>query len=274
MPQPAAGTTVVGPATPAPNAGATFRQRANRPNVTPMPSPSTGGSASAIQKLQQLLPGISLPGYRAAGSTAPQFSPAGLPLDSHPPSSTITLFAKGAKPTGKSVAATYNQIPHSVDNPTDPYIVAQAQALNNDAGQIFNFVRDQIGFLVYPGSLQGARGTLWTGAGNSLDKSSLLVALLGAAGVQNVMYVQGTLQPSQQQQLILSMFTLPASVAGCPPAGHATGDPGQRPYLAAGPFGTLVGQRQRPRGRSQLRRLAAGDGVRNSVRANGPGALQ
>ena len=58
---------------------------------------------------------------------------------------------------------------------TDPYIIAQAQALGNDTNQIFAFVRDKIGFEVYRGSVRGARGTLWSKAGNSLDKSSVCV---------------------------------------------------------------------------------------------------
>ncbi|MEI2419998.1 transglutaminase family protein, partial [Arthrospira platensis SPKY2] len=35
----------------------------------------------------------------------------------------------------------------------------------------------------YRGSLRGTRGTLWSGGGNSLDQSSLLIAMLRAAGI-------------------------------------------------------------------------------------------
>ncbi len=94
--------------------------------------------------------------------------------------------------------------------------MAQATALGNDQTRIFNFVRDQIGLDIYAGSVRGARGTLWSQAGNSLDKSSLLIALLGAAGI-SATYVQGTLTSTQQQQLILSMFHNSAQVVGCPP---------------------------------------------------------
>lgn len=73
-------------------------------------------------------------------------------------------------------------MPASPEDPADPYIVAQAASLSNDPKQIFAFVRDQIGFEAYTGSVRGARGTLWAMAGNTLDKASLLVALLGAAG--------------------------------------------------------------------------------------------
>jgi len=101
---------------------------------------------------------------------------------------------------------------------TDPYIIAQAQALGNDTNRIFTFVRDQIGYEVYRGSVRGARGTLWSKAGNSLDKSSLLIALLGASGVK-AQYVQGQLDPAQWRGLMLSMFLPRSRVVGCIPAG-------------------------------------------------------
>jgi len=72
--------------------------------------------------------------------------------------------------------------PAGPDDPTDPYIVAQATALGNDPNQIFAFVRDRIAFEAYVGSVRGARGTLWSLAGNTLDKASLLSALLQASG--------------------------------------------------------------------------------------------
>jgi len=98
---------------------------------------------------------------------------------------------------------------------TDPYIIAQASALANDQNKIFAFVRDQISLDVYMGSVRGARGTLWSKAGNSLDKSNLLVALLGAAGI-SATYAQGTLTATQQKTLILSMFPNNIQIVGCP----------------------------------------------------------
>jgi len=55
---------------------------------------------------------------------------------------------------------------------TDPFIVQKAQELGNNAAQIFAFARDEIGYESYKGSLRGARGTLWSKAGNALARRS------------------------------------------------------------------------------------------------------
>ena len=131
---------------------------------------------------------------------------------------------KGSAPPSKQFkpkllpAAPITAIADPADG-TDPYIVAQAQTLGNSATQIFAFVRDQVGFDVYAGSLRGARGTLWTNAGNSLDRASLLIALLKAAGF-NAQYVQGTLNAGQAKQILQRIFANPPlGVLGCIPAG-------------------------------------------------------
>lgn len=60
-------------------------------------------------------------------------------------------------------------------------------ALGQTGGEpaaIFAFVR---GFdYGYRGSLRGTRWTLWSQAGNSLDQSSLLIAMLRVAGIPGV----------------------------------------------------------------------------------------
>ena len=107
---------------------------------------------------------------------------------------------------------------------TDTYIVSQAQILSNNPEEIFEFVRDQVEYESYNGSLRGARGTLWSMAGNSMDQSSLLVALLRSNGIP-ARYAHGTLPNSEAKELIASMFVFPDNVIGSVPEGAETADP-------------------------------------------------
>jgi uncharacterized membrane protein len=109
-------------------------------------------------------------------------------------------------------------------NTTDPFIQEQAAKLNYDPQAIFNFLHDDIGYQSYVGSLRGARGTLWSGAGNSVDVASLGVALMRASGVP-AQYEQGALPFNLIQPLILSMFPPSYQKAGHVPSGTSTGDP-------------------------------------------------
>ncbi|HEV3340534.1 MAG TPA: transglutaminase domain-containing protein, partial [Pirellulales bacterium] len=115
-------------------------------------------------------------------------------------------------------------------NTTDPYVQEKAAELNYDPTQIYNFLHTQIGYNSYVGSLRGARGTLWSNAGNSLDDASLGVALMRASGIP-ARYQQGTLSQSQAQQLILSMFPASYQTVGYIPAGTQTSDPADDPQL-------------------------------------------
>ncbi|HVC97547.1 MAG TPA: transglutaminase domain-containing protein, partial [Pirellulales bacterium] len=109
-------------------------------------------------------------------------------------------------------------------NTTDPYVQEKAAELNYDPTQIFNFLQTQIGYNSYLGSVRGARGTLWSSAGNALDDASLGVALMRASGIP-AQYVSGTLSKADAQQLILSMFPASYQTAGVIPAGTPTADP-------------------------------------------------
>ena len=116
-------------------------------------------------------------------------------------------------------------------NTTDPFIQEEAAKLNYDPQQIFNFLHTEIGYNSYLGSLRGARGTLWSSAGNALDVASLGVALMRASGIP-AQYVSGTLSQSQAQQLILSMFPASVSDGRLHPGRHADRRPGERPATA------------------------------------------
>jgi transglutaminase-like putative cysteine protease len=117
-------------------------------------------------------------------------------------------------------------------NTSDPYVQEEAANLGYDPQQIFNFLHTQIGYDSYFGSLRGARGTLWSSAGNALDVASLGVALMRASGIP-AQYVQGTLPKATAQQLILSMFPAPTLAVGCLAPGVQVADPADDPQLLA-----------------------------------------
>ena len=98
-------------------------------------------------------------------------------------------------------------------NTTDPFVQREAAELDYDPQRIIDFLSDDIAYESYVGSLRGARGTLWSAAGNALDEASLGVALLRASGVP-ARYAQGTLPDAAARQLILSMFASPSGAIG------------------------------------------------------------
>jgi len=117
-------------------------------------------------------------------------------------------------------------------NSIDPYVLAKAAQYDQDPTQIFEYMAHSIGYESYPGSLRGARGTLWSEAGNSLDQASLLVALLRSSGVP-AQYAHGTLSDPDAQELILSMFSEPLRVTGFIADGLEVSDPANDPQLLA-----------------------------------------
>lgn len=115
-------------------------------------------------------------------------------------------------------------------NTNDPFIQAQAAQLDYDSQRIFDFLQDEIAYHSYIGSVRGSRGTLWSGAGNSLDVASLGVALMRASGIP-AQYMHGVLSDSLAQQMIVSMFPEQFRSVGVIPPGAITGDPANSPQL-------------------------------------------
>ena len=117
-------------------------------------------------------------------------------------------------------------------NSNDPFIRAKAAELNQNPDEIFAFLTQAVGYESYSGSLRGARGTLWSAAGNSLDEASLMIALLRASGVE-AQYVHGPISDALAQDLIVSMFVDPLRVIGCIEPGTELADPANDPRLLA-----------------------------------------
>lgn len=84
-------------------------------------------------------------------------------------------------------------------------INALADRLGSDPTAMFHFVRDEIRYEPYTGALRGALGTLLCRAGNSLDRSLLLAALLQKGGLKTQI-VTGPLSAQQAQILVGRLF--------------------------------------------------------------------
>ncbi len=86
-----------------------------------------------------------------------------------------------------------DDLAETVEVQLTPEIKAKALELGNSPVKIYEWVRNNVKFVPTWGSIQGAQMTLLTRQGNSFDTSSLLIALLRAAGI-NARYVTGTVE--------------------------------------------------------------------------------
>jgi RHS repeat-associated protein len=104
--------------------------------------------------------------YQAKGAFQPQDTTSG----------TISPMGTTAPPVSATTAT--------------PEITALARALKNDPIQIYQYVRNNVDYVPYYGSLKGATLTYIDGAGNDFDQASLMIALLRASGY-TAQYVNG-----------------------------------------------------------------------------------
>lgn len=86
-----------------------------------------------------------------------------------------------------------DELAETIEVQLTPEIRAKALELGNDPLRIYQWVRNNVEFVPTWGSIQGAQMTLQTRQGNAFDTSSLLVALLRAAGI-HARYVTGTIE--------------------------------------------------------------------------------
>ena len=99
----------------------------------------------------------------------------------------------------------------------DAWMLRALGGLGGSPAAMFEAVR-AFGYESYVGSLRGTRGTLWSKAGNALDKSSLLIAMLRASGVP-ARYRHGSLDAARTSELIGSMFPPLPDTRGVVPPG-------------------------------------------------------
>jgi len=102
-------------------------------------------------------------------------------------------LAIGALSSGEPIP----EIDFDPDDPND-LIMAKAEELGYNPVQIFEYVRNELVYEPYFGSLKGAKRTLEEEAGNDMDLASLMIALLRASGIP-CRYVLGTIELSMEE---------------------------------------------------------------------------
>jgi transglutaminase-like putative cysteine protease len=103
------------------------------------------------------------------------------------------LTASATSGTTRQTPPTASDLAETVEAQLTTEISAKALELENNPVKIYEWVRNSIDYEPYHGSLKGAQQTLAELAGNDMDQSSLLIALLRAANIP-ARYVSGTIE--------------------------------------------------------------------------------
>jgi hypothetical protein len=111
-----------------------------------------------------------------------------------------------------------------------------AAALAYDVESIFRFVADEIAYQPYAGSLRGPIGTLAARAGNSVDQSSLLAALLDASLVP-YRFAIGRLDATTAAQVLAAASRDGSTSKSATLAGLTLAMPGSAPPSTIAPDG-------------------------------------
>jgi transglutaminase-like putative cysteine protease len=133
-----------------------------------------------------------------------EFDPTRLPFRQTESTARTPTFQESSAPgLGKATASARIAEPFTAPAPGDlaatqdaqitPEIQALAASLGNQPLRIYQWVRNNVALVPTYGSVQGSQMTLESKRGNAFDTSSLLIALLRAAGVP-ARYVTGTIQ--------------------------------------------------------------------------------
>jgi len=141
-----------------------------------------------------LMLGLSLSGtsvYAADGPAGPGWLNVQGP--SVTPEAAEAYYESVVQARGESIAPA-TALP-AVATTVTPEISALARSLKNDPKLIYEYVRNNIEYVPYFGSLKGATLTYLDGSGNDFDQASLMVSLLRASGfdTQSAQYVYGTM---------------------------------------------------------------------------------
>jgi len=128
----------------------------------------------------------------------PQLTPSITPayeytLKSQSTGGSFSAMSYGSFSEADNCNTTPEDLQETVEIQLTPEIKELARELDYNPVKIYEYVRNNIDYAPYYGSVKGAQETLWQKSGNDFDQASLLMALLRAAGIP-CRYVYGVVR--------------------------------------------------------------------------------